>query len=80
MADGKMRCPNCGAAVPDPDRDGKVVCADCGGSFLWQDGKPRLAGVGELDKLCEDVTGLKATLDEIKARLPQPKVTDADDV
>jgi len=79
MADRKMRCPNCGAGVSAPGQDGKIVCGECGGSFVWQDGKARLAGVGELDKLREDVTGLQETMNEIQARLPKPRRDDDDD-
>lgn len=73
-----MRCPNCAAKVTT-DEGGLSHCSECGGSFRYEAGRAKLAGVGKIDALEKEVAGMKSTLDEIKQRLPQPPQTEDDD-
>lgn len=66
MAEKKVKCPNCGTECILKE-DGSAVCAGCGGTFTFQEGEARLAGIGEYDQLKKDVDDIKARQDLIDA-------------
>jgi ribosomal protein S27AE len=80
-----LTCPNCGAAAVGK-QDGSCVCPECGGTFTFQEGEARLAGVGEYDQLKGDVDQLKAGQEELRQLvgppipLPADLADDADDI
>ena len=50
----EMRCPNCLERV-QVKGDGSAVCAACGGTFRFEEGQAKLAGVSEFDTLKKTV-------------------------
>lgn len=77
MSDRK--CPNCGSPGVAGAND-SFACPTCGGTFTFAAGEPKLAAVGELDRLKEAVAQQGSDLAELKKRLPasSPAVADPD--
>ncbi len=59
----ELKCPNCGSPAAAAEAGKKIVCTSCGGSFVFEQGEAKLAGVGEIDQI-------KADVEELKKRLP----------
>lgn len=59
---GKV-CPNCGPGTKTHGGEKGTICEQCGGTFTYVAGEPKLAAVGELDRV-------KADVEELKKRLP----------
>lgn len=63
MPTTELTCPNCGPGTKAHATEKGHVCETCGGTFTFIAGEPKLAAVGELDKV-------KADVEELKRRLP----------
>lgn len=61
----ELKCPNCGMAAAAGAK-GRIVCAGCGGTFEFVEGEHRLAGIGQFDKLTEQMKGLNERLDKLE--------------